>query len=107
MSALFWTQIVGDVLLGVALALNLRSLVRWGRTMRTLDQVQERVYAYEKELLEKGVTLPARCIHCRQVLPAHVDGCELTTHYQELGWIMEMLTRPPIHYDPTRKKKLS
>lgn len=63
--------------------------IRWNRDARII------LFAYEKELLERGVTLPPRCSYCCQILPQHVDGCILS---DPIDGMIEPLTRPPIKY---------
>lgn len=63
--------------------------IRWHRAARTI------LFAYEKELLERGITLPVRCAYCCQILPKHVDGCVLIEYHPHDRW-----TRPNIKYYP-------
>ena len=96
---LLWTGVV--VNWGSAVWLSLRNLREW-RIVRAIRLISA---SYELELLERGVTLPPRCIACRQVLPRHVDGCPVDDHLKDdLGRVTERLTRPPIKYDPTGRK---
>jgi len=68
------------------------------RNYRVSQLVRVQTFAYEKELAERGVTLPSRCVTCCQVLPAHVAGCMMEDFYKKYDWIMEPLTRPSIKY---------
>lgn len=65
-------------------------VIRWHRDARMI------LFAYEKELLERGVSFPPRCSYCCQILPQHVDGCLLAEHFD--SDIIERLSRPPIKY---------
>lgn len=57
---------------GLNFALSRRSI----RLIRTNQEMRQVIWAYQNELRERGVTLPARCVHCCQVLPRHVEGCD-------------------------------
>ena len=73
--------------------------VNW-REMRTQRAMRLVYDAYEKELLERGVKLPPRCVRCLQILPEHVEGCHLVDRYMEMHRVIELLTRPTIKYYP-------
>lgn len=47
------------------------------REQRELHQMRVRLWAYEKELKERGVTLEPRCPVCVCRLPNHMDICPL------------------------------
>jgi hypothetical protein len=79
-----------------SVALSWRS-IRAIRTNRALRQI---ILAYEKELYERGVSLPPRCVFCCQILPRHVEGCDFEDIYAEHNRIVAILTRPPIKYYP-------
>lgn len=64
------------------LRIGLRRQVEWTAIAR----------AYEKELRERGVTLPPRCHWCSQILPAHVGECPMSNFYE----MVEQLKVPPV-----------
>jgi hypothetical protein len=86
-----------------ACAINVASMIRSVCNYRLARICRLQTLAYEKELRERGVTLPARCVACSQVLPAHVGGCLMEAFYKEHGWPMEWLTRSPIEYPSGNK----
>ena len=83
-----WCAAVANVLL------SFRSItvIRTNRAMRQI------IFAYEKDLQERGVTLPPRCVYCCQILPRHVEGCDFEEFYLMGHKLTEYLTRPPIEY---------
>lgn len=86
-----WVAIAFQVLTGLFSAWTARRNCRDWRRLRALNQI---VWAYTKELLEKGVTLPPRCVMCVQILPRHVDGCLMQHAFDEQP------PRPRIKYYP-------
>jgi len=91
---LMWIAMLG------ATAVNMLGAIGAARAWRTNMAMRKIIWAYEKELLERGVTLPPRCVHCCQVLPRHVEGCDFADFYQHMGRVYEFLSRPPIKYYP-------
>lgn len=91
---------VSIVCMWLAAGLNLFQVFRGLRSLRWNRAMREITWAYEKELIERGVTLPPRCPFCCQVLPRHVEGCPLTQYFAELGKFAEFMSRPPIKYFP-------
>jgi hypothetical protein len=82
-----------------AAALNVLMTFRSMRSIRWNQEIRRVLLAYERELLERGVTdLPPRCIECCQILPGHVRGCAFGAFLDYLGKGTEYLTRPPIKY---------
>ena len=81
----------------LAAALNFVQIFRSQREIRWHRDARVVLFAYEKELLERGVTLPPRCAYCVQILPQHVDGCILAGGDPDED-ILERLSRPPIKY---------
>jgi hypothetical protein len=81
-------------------------IIKTIRERRTLQRIRISILAYEKELLERGVTIPARCCYCLQLLPRHVEGCFAEEDYKYLGWLFECLTRPPIQFSPRNKPEI-
>jgi hypothetical protein len=99
-----WTLTLANIALWSAALLNLisaRAAVRDSRLNRALRQI---IWAYEKDLIERGVRLPPRCVFCCQILPRHVEGCEFEDVYAEHHRMMGRLTRPPITYYPKGEK---
>lgn len=78
----------------LAAAFNLLQVRRNWREWQRLRGLNQIVWAYTKELVEKGVTLPPRCVMCVQILPRHVDGCLMGGAYNEPP------LRPRIKYYP-------
>lgn len=70
------------------------------RMLRTNWQMRVLIWAYEKDLRERGVTLPARCPQCVTILPEHVNDCPLRETYEQLDALTRLLTRPRIKYYP-------
>ena len=91
-------------LMWFAAVLNIWMSWRSLRVIRTNREMREIIFAYEKDLSERGVTLPPRCVWCCQILPKHVDGCDFDVYYQQLGKLTEFLTRPKIKYYPKGEK---
>ena len=93
------------VMMWAACLLNLFLCFRSLRDLRWNRQIREVLWSYERELLERGVTLPPRCAWCCQILPKHVEGCALGFEwYKTLGKFREMTSRPPIKYFPKGEK---
>lgn len=82
--------VIGAAVLNFVQIFRAQRVIRWHRDVRMI------LWAYEKELLERGVMLPPRCAYCCQILPQHVDGCILFE--DPSNDIIERLTRPPIKY---------
>lgn len=86
-----------------ACALNILMAWRSERRTRWNHHIREVLWAYEKELRERGVSLPPRCVECCQILPKHVDGCEFGNFYRMVDGqskVHEWITRPPIKWYP-------
>jgi hypothetical protein len=86
----------------------LMAFIGYFRTIRTLRwnrEIREVIWAYEKELIVRGVSLPPRCAYCVQLLPRHVKGCQLGHEwYEGMAKLEEMITRPPIKWYPKGQK---
>lgn len=91
-------NVIVSIALVLAAMLNFVQIFRAQREIRWHRHARIIFFAYEKELLERGVTLPPRCAYCCQVLPKHVDGCILADEITDPA--AERLTRPKIKYYP-------
>jgi hypothetical protein len=96
-----WVTLLSWAMMWFACVANVLGLVRSIRSIRTNQALRQIIWAYLKELQERGVTLPPRCIHCCQILPRHVDGCDFA-EFQD--WFMKLMARPTIKYYPDGSK---
>jgi hypothetical protein len=89
----------------VAGLLNFLMTLRSLRSLRWNAEMRKVIWAYERELRERGITdLPPRCVCCCQILPRHVRGCDLGKLYEYFQGVTEVITRPPIKYFPKGQK---
>lgn len=76
----FWLATAAQLLTAIWNIVSARRNIREWKALRQLNHI---VWAYAKELVEKGVTLPPRCVMCCQILPRHVDMCLIKDMYAE------------------------
>jgi hypothetical protein len=98
----YHVMLYGAVLLnlGIVFGISVPTCLRHIRELRTTQAMREILFAYEQDLRDQGVTLPPRCVCCFQILPDHVEICDMRPHYERLGKVTEFITRPPIKYYP-------
>jgi hypothetical protein len=80
-----WLAILFQLVLGLHHARCARRAAREWVRLRALNQI---VWSYTKELAEKGIRLPPRCVMCCQILPRHVEGCSMQHEYERVDQLM-------------------
>jgi hypothetical protein len=100
---LLYIMWVGVAINVAGCAMSVAARIRRIRDHRISLLCRQQTFAYEKELRERGITLPARCVACCQVLPGHVAGCVMEDIYKRFDWVVEALTRPSIKDLPLNK----
>jgi hypothetical protein len=99
MNSFHWTQLASALCLIAAVVVNLVLTLRSVRELRENRAIREILWAYEREMKERGVTLPPRCAWCCEVLPDHVGKCPLRWEYPD-ALLTSRFTRPKIKYFP-------